>query len=121
MNQYNLNQTTRTIGYSPQSRALSNETFSTLLRNVYIWMSLALSITALSALWIVSSDFALNLFLGSSTSLFVLIIVQLGLALALSWGLNRMSFPIASILFAAYSFLTGITCSSVFLIYTTLY
>ena len=119
MNQYNLNQTARTIGYSPQSQALSNVTFSTLLRNVYVWMSLALSITALSALWIVSSDFALNLFLGSSTSLLILIIAQLGLALALSWGLNRMSFPIASILFAAYSFLTGITCSSVFLIYTT--
>jgi FtsH-binding integral membrane protein len=81
-------------------------------------MSLALSITALSALWVVSSDFALNLFLGSSTSVFILIIAQFGLALALSWGLNRMSFPLAIFLFMTYSFLTGITCSSVFLIYT---
>lgn len=119
MNKYNLNQTARTIDYLPQGRALSNETFSTLLRNVYVWMSLALSITAFSALWVASSDLALNLFLGNPTSLLVLIIVQLGLALAFSWGLNRMSFPLASILFASYSFLTGVTCSSIFLIYTT--
>jgi len=47
-----------------------------------------------------------------------LLIVELGLVVGLSWGINRISPATATLLFFAYAVLNGLTFSVLFLVYT---
>ena len=93
-------------------------TFSALLRNVYMWMSMALIITAFTSMYVANSEYAINLLFSNSKTILILVLVQLGLAMGLTFCLNKISFLLASTLFALYSVVTGITLSSIFLVYT---
>ena len=89
-----------------------------LMYRVYAWMCAALTLTALTAYYISTSPYFVNLIFGNRAALPVLIIVQLGLVLSLSFLLERMSMATAALLFLLYSFCLGITLSTVFLVYT---
>ena len=89
-----------------------------LMYRVYAWMCGALTITALTAYYISTSPYFVNLIFGNRAALPILIIVQLGLVLSLSFLLERMTMATASLLFLLYSFCLGITLSTVFLVYT---
>jgi len=91
---------------------------ATLFRNVYIWMTLALVITALTALLVFDSP-NLQMAIASSRGLFYgLLIGELALVWILSANINRLSFMTATIMFLTYSILNGVTLSLIFLIYT---
>ena len=89
-----------------------------LLRSVYNWMALGLFISAFTAFITTQSPFLLNLIYGNSVVIWMLLIGELGLVIGLSGAINRLSAATASGLFLLFSFLNGLTLSSILLIYT---
>lgn len=88
-------------------------------RQVYIWMSLALFITGMTAL-IVSGNNDLTYSLLSNPVLFWgLIIAEFVLVYVLAGRIGRMSMQTATIVFIAYSIINGVTMSLLFLMYTS--
>lgn len=88
-------------------------------RQVYIWMSLALFITGMTAL-IVSGNNDLTYSLLSNPVLFWgLIIAEFILVYVLAGRIDRMSMQTATIVFIAYSIINGVTMSLLFLMYTS--
>ena len=86
---------------------------------VYIWMSLALFITGMTAL-IVSGNNDLTYSLLSNPVLFWgLIIAEFVLVYVLAGRIDRMSMQTATIVFIAYSIINGVTMSLLFLMYTS--
>lgn len=86
------------------------------MRKVYLWMTLALCITGFTA-WAVA-DTGIWYTIASNRLLFWgLIIVELGLVFGISAGINKLSVPVATLLFAIYSVVNGVTMASIFLVY----
>ncbi len=103
------------MGYSP---TLSNTDTRerTLFQQVYAWMAAGLAITGFIAYWTYSSGFINSL---SGPVMIGLIVVELGVVIGLSWGISRLSGPLAVGAFLFYSLLNGLTLSTIFLIYTS--
>lgn len=101
--------------YAEDTRALA---FPKLMRSVYIWMTLGLTMTALTAAYVAGNLNLVEAIFSSQAGLFGLIIAELALVVILSTCIHRLSFPVAGILFAAYAILNGVTLSSILLIYT---
>ncbi|HEX9386292.1 MAG TPA: Bax inhibitor-1/YccA family protein [Anaerolineales bacterium] len=94
-----------------------SETFSAVLRRVYVWMTLGLLVTAGTAAFVSISP--LFQILTSQPLIFVvLMIAELGLVVGLSWGINRLSPTTAMLLFFLYAILNGLTFSVLFVVYT---
>ncbi len=90
----------------------------TYMAQVYGWMTCGLLLTAFVA-WYVSQNQDLVVYIFSNSILFYgLIIAQFGLVFVLSGMINRMGASLATGLFMLYSALTGLTLSSIFVIYT---
>ena len=103
----------------------SNETYassfavSAILKNVYLWMTMALAISGLTAMVVAgNAELMQTLYAGRGT-LFVLFLVQFGLIWLISARISTMSFVTATLLYIAYSIVTGVTLSSIFLLFTT--
>ena len=89
-----------------------------LLRNVYVWMTMALAITGLVAMYMAKSLTLLQMILGSSFGMWGLLIAEIGLVWYLSARIRQISFTTATVLFIIYSILNGATLSVIFLAYT---
>jgi FtsH-binding integral membrane protein len=94
-----------------------DETFSNVLRRVYVWMTLGLLVTAGVAAFVSVSPLS-QVLAGQPLIFFALLIVELGLVVGLSWGINRISPATAMLLFFAYAVLNGLTFSVLFVVYT---
>jgi len=95
-----------------------NSQVAAFLRLVYGWMAAGLAITAITS-WLVASSPTLVVAIASNRLLFwAIIIAQLGLVFALSARVHTLAPAIASVLFVAYSALTGVTLSFILLAYT---
>lgn len=90
----------------------------TFMAQVYGWMTVGLLLTAFVALYVASSEALLSMIFSSKIVFFGLIIAQLGLVFVLSGMVHKMSGAMATSLFMLYSILTGVTISSVLLLYT---
>ncbi len=91
----------------------------TLMKNVYLWMTAGLALTAAVAWWTATSPSVLRFLFGSGPYLFFgLIIGEFILVFSLSRRIMHMSIRAALGGFAAYSILNGLTISLVFLRYT---
>jgi FtsH-binding integral membrane protein len=104
-----------TTSYNQAELKLAQTGFIT---KVYAWMSMALMITALTAVYVASSEELKRAILGNRIAFLVLIFGELGLVMFLSAALDRMSAMTATLLFIAYSVLNGLTLSVIFLVYT---
>lgn len=91
---------------------------SSVLKKVYIWMTLALVISGLTAMYVVKSQPILELIFSSEHSILVLFLAQLGVVWFLSARIYKLSFGVATSLFILYSILTGVVLSSIFFVYT---
>jgi FtsH-binding integral membrane protein len=91
---------------------------NTLIRQVYAWMGGGLMITALVAMVTVSSPALLNAVFGNRLVFYALILGELGLVVAISGAINRLSATAASLLFITYAALNGVTMSVIFAVYT---
>ena len=92
---------------------------STLIKNVYLWMTAALAITGITAM-AVSNSYAMQQFIFGSRFMFLgRIIAELALVWYVSARIRSLSFTTATGLFMLYSFINGLTLSVIFLAYTT--
>jgi len=92
---------------------------SSFLPKVYGWMTAGLALTALAAMMTLSSQGMLNLIFGNKLVFYALIFGELGLVIALSAAINKISSATATLMFLVYSALNGVTFASIFLIYTS--
>ncbi len=93
--------------------------FSALMRKVYIWMTMGLAMTGLTAAYVATNQRLMEAIFSNRLTFFGLIIAELALVFILSSRIMRMSFPTAGLMFAAYSILNGATLSVIFLAYST--
>jgi len=92
---------------------------NTLLRQVYAWMGVGLLLTAAMSVVTLSSPALLELVFGNRLVFYGLILGELGLVIAVSAAINRLSAATATALFLLYAAMNGITFSVIFVVYTT--
>lgn len=103
-------------GLDVETRSEVNASFMT---KVYQWMCIGVLLTAGISVYIGTNE-TLAYTVASNKALFWgLIIVQFGVVIGLSAMINKMSSVLAIGLFLLYSALTGVTLSTIFLIYTS--
>lgn len=90
----------------------------TLFRSVYVWMTLALVITAFVAMYVAKSYTLLAAIAQNSLFFWGLLIAEIGVVWYLSARISSISFTKATVLFILYSILNGVTLSFIFAIYT---
>ena len=88
------------------------------LAQVYLIMSLGLVVTALVATWVSSNARLVFRVAADPWFAFGLFIIQIIVVIALSAAAMRLAPAVAALLFLLYSALTGLTISSIFLVYT---
>ena len=88
------------------------------MAQVYGWMTVGLLLTAYVALYVASSATIIEMIFTNKIFFFGLIIAQLALVFILSGMVHKMSGALATTLFMLYSALTGVTISSVLIVYT---
>ena len=86
------------------------------VNRVYNWMFCGLMVTTIIAWGI--TQLGESAFRAVAALMFPLAIVELVLVIILSAAINKMSAPVAGVLFIAYSALNGFTLSPIFLVYT---
>ena len=103
----------------------SNETaaaryaVSSILKNAYLWMTMALLISGFTAMLVAGNAELVRSIFAARGTLIVLLLIQFGLIWVISSRIGRMSFVSATLLFLLYSVLTGVTLSSIFLLFTS--
>jgi FtsH-binding integral membrane protein len=103
-----------------RDRELSmSQAFPALMRKVYVWMTLALIITGVTAYGVANSPGVINAIYSNSAVMWGLIIAELALVIGISAAINRLSLATATLLFVLYSAINGVVLSSIFLVYTT--
>lgn len=91
-------------------------TSSKIMSKVFLWMFIGLAVTFVTGRLIANNPSAIEeIFTGSRV--FILAIVELVLVIWLSARIQKMSATSAKILFIVYSFVTGLTFSSIFIVY----
>ena len=93
--------------------------FPVLMRKVYVWMTLALVITGITAYGVANSPGILHVILNSPGVFWGLIIAELVLVVGISGAIKRFSLAMATLMFVLYSVVNGATLSFIFLVYTT--
>ena len=92
--------------------------YRVLMRKVFLWMTLALAVTGLTAYYVASNAGLLYTIFSSKGLFWGIIIAELALVFILSARIMKMSFATAGIMFVAYSVLNGITMASIFAVFT---
>ena len=87
-------------------------------RKVYVWMTLALCITGLTAMVVANNDRIIYELLQNSLLFWGIIIAELVLVFVISGMVAKLSMTTATLLFIFYSVLNGVTMSLIFLAYT---
>jgi FtsH-binding integral membrane protein len=103
--------------YDKGQTLAQSSVFAVLMRNVYIWMTCGLAMTALTAM-IVGRNENWVYTIATSGMYWGLLIAEVVLVIFLSARINKMSFATAGLMFAAYAILNGVTMSFIMLAYT---
>ncbi len=99
---------------SPAS-VLAQESARTFMARVYQWMVGGLAVTGVTAAFVAMSPSLLNTVMGFYMPL---LIAELVLVFALSFLAPKVSGPVAAIMFIGYAFMTGLTFSVLFYVYS---
>lgn len=103
--------------FSVEQQMSVSKAFPVLMRKVYVWMTLALVITGMTAFYVATSPTLLTAILTNRPLFWGLIIAELALVFGVSAAINRLSLLAATILFILYSVINGATMSVIFLVY----
>ena len=107
------------FGTTTREQELSmSAAFPILMRKVYVWMTLALVITGVTAYGVATSPGLMMAIATNKLLFWGLIIAEFGLVVAISAAINKLSLTTATLLFVLYSVIIGATVSSIFEIYT---
>lgn len=98
-----------------QSSTLS---FPALMSKVYLWMTLALVVTGITAYYVASSPAILYAIVSNQIAFWGLFIGELVLVFVLSSRIMSLSFVTASLMFVIYSIMNGVFFSFILLAYT---
>ena len=102
-----------------QPAALAGTNVQDFLRRVFGWMFIGLLITGVAAAVIGSSEELLETITENPLIFIALIAVQLGLVIAISAAIDRISATVALLLFFLYAASVGVIFAFVFELYTT--
>lgn len=106
-----------TLGPNQMSMSDSKEETNRFFQKVYAWMFFGLIISGITAYWI-ASDIALQKLILFSNLFYGILIGELVLVFGLVWLIKKIPAKIAIIMFLVYCFMTGLTLSVIFLVYT---
>ena len=95
---------------APQSATLST---SSLMTKVYLWMTMALAVTGMTAFYVAGNESLLYTIASSRGLIWGIFIAELALV-----NIMRLSFAVAGLMFVAYSVLNGVAMSYILLAYT---
>ena len=104
--------------YANEREWAISEAFPVLMRKVYVWMTLALVITGITAYGVASSPAILQAIYTNQLLFWGLIIAEFALVIGVTAAINKLSLTTATLMFVLYSVLNGAMLSSIFLIYT---
>ena len=88
------------------------------MRRVYTWMTGGVLLTALVSTYLGTNPELMISLMRTPILFYGLMFAQLGMVIALSAAINRLSSGTAALLYVAYAALTGVTLSTIFMIYT---
>lgn len=115
MDSYNV------YGYNPKAPAQQKNSaysVSSLMTKVYLWMTLALAMTGLTAFYVAGNERLFFAIISSQPLFWSLLIGELALVWIFSARITRLSLPVAGAIFAIYSILNGVTLSVILMVYT---
>ncbi len=92
--------------------------FPALMRKVYVWMTLALVISGLTAYGVASSPGVLMAIVTNKILFWGLVIAEFALVFGISGALNKLSLTTATLMFILYSVINGALLSFIFVAYT---
>lgn len=115
---YNIDKMSGVLSEPTHIDSNARSGYLAILKNVYLWMTLALGISGVTAIAVANSPQLLELLYGNGLALFIVFIAQLGLVWLISARISSMSINTATALFIAYSILTGVTLASIFIVFT---
>ena len=130
MNEYNQFNNYNGGGYNPydpngyatamqaENELAMSSYVARVMRSVYGKMFLGLLVTAITSYLMLSSESLMMALMSNSIIFWGLMIAELGVVLAISAAINKLSTPVATGLFYLYSVLNGVTLTPIFLIYT---
>jgi len=107
---FNINKKEKFREYS-----ISNSASSKLVTKIFGWMFVALVLTALTAWKVVTTE---SLFYMVRKSFTLLIILEFGVVIGLSFLINKISANVAKLMFLSYAILNGFTFSVFMIIFT---
>lgn len=99
-------------------RASNPSQVTAFFQKVYTWMCVGLIISGVTAYMVANNEAWATFFLANQGIFFGTILVELGLVIWLSAGINKMSAQTAIVSFLVYCFTSGLTLSVIFLAYT---
>ncbi|MFW5694057.1 MAG: Bax inhibitor-1/YccA family protein [Alkalispirochaeta sp.] len=108
------------MAFNEQTRSLSQAVARqrSILKNVYTWMALGLAITGVVAMYVAGNEQLVRSIVMNRGLFFGLIIGELALVWYLSARIQTMSPAAATLSFAGYAVLNGVTLSVIILAYT---
>ena len=92
--------------------------FPVLMRKVYLWMTMALAITAVTAYYVATSEALMTAIVSNQLVFWGLAIGEIAMVIGLSAAIDKLSLTTATLMFVLYSVINGATLSSIFMIYT---
>ncbi|MDE5661718.1 MAG: Bax inhibitor-1/YccA family protein [Muribaculaceae bacterium] len=104
--------------YMTQRPEALASTVSNAMKRVYLKMTLALVVTAFTALWASTSYGYISFLINHTWMMWVLIAAELGLVFAISGAINKLSSLTASLLFYLFAVVNGLMLCTVFLAYS---
>jgi uncharacterized protein len=118
-----MDYTNREQNVAGQSKVTYNEGLRTYMLKVYNFMCLALLVTGFVASMAASSPALMSMLFGAEgqgiTGLgFVIVFAPLAFVMVLSFGITKMSYQTAQMVFWAYAAVMGLSLSTLFVIYT---
>jgi len=106
-------------GFRPAgARGLATDATRAFLTRVFQTMALGLGVTGLVAMAVALSQAAVDFFIMNRGVMLLMIIAQFVMVFAFTGLLSRVSAAAAAAMFFTYAALTGVTFSTIFLVYT---
>jgi uncharacterized protein len=105
--------------YKPVEASFSTAEVRRFLLHVYNWMTMGLAVTGIVAFGVSTSNVLLRFIVMNPFIFYGLMIAQLLVVIILSAAINKMPSVVAVGAFFFYAFLTGLTFSILFLVYTS--
>lgn len=94
------------------------QTVSNVMKRVYLNMTLALLVTAITSWWAVSSGMFMQFIFSNTWAMWGLLIGEVVLVIAITGAINRLSSTAATALFYLFAIVNGLALSPIYFAYT---